>query len=85
MWKEAPRTRKKEVLFSHFVESSHPSLTTVSLEVQYVTKPPCRQHDVTKPHCWQQYVPKPHCRQHDGTNSSSSISSINLLTSSYGR
>ena len=33
MWKEAPRTRKKEVLSSHLVESSRPSLTTVSLEV----------------------------------------------------
>ena len=34
MWKEAPWTRKKEVLSSHLVESSRPSLTTVSLEVQ---------------------------------------------------
>ena len=34
MWKEVPRTRKKEVLSSHHVESSRPSLTTVSLEVQ---------------------------------------------------
>ena len=33
MWKEVPRTRKKEVLSSHHVESSRPSLTTVSLEV----------------------------------------------------
>ena len=33
MWKEAPWTRKKEVLSSHRVESSRPSLTTVSLEV----------------------------------------------------
>ena len=33
MWKEAPRTRMKEVLSSHLVESSRPSLTTVSLEV----------------------------------------------------
>ena len=33
MWKKVPRTRKKEVLFSHHVESSRPSLTTVSLEV----------------------------------------------------
>ena len=31
MWKEVPRTRKKEVLSSHHVESSRPSLTTVSL------------------------------------------------------
>ena len=30
---EVPRTRKKEVLSSHHVESSRPSLTTVSLEV----------------------------------------------------
>ena len=34
MWKEAPRTRKKEVLSGHLVESSRPSLTTVNLEVQ---------------------------------------------------
>ena len=34
MWKEVPRTRKKEVLSSHHVESSHPSLTTVRLEVR---------------------------------------------------
>ena len=33
MWKEVPRTRKKEVLSSHLVESSRPSLTTVRLEV----------------------------------------------------
>ena len=33
MWKEVQQTRKKEVLFSHFVESSRPSLTTVRLEV----------------------------------------------------
>ena len=33
MWKEVPRTRKKEVLSSHRVESSRLSLTTVSLEV----------------------------------------------------
>ena len=33
MWKEVQRTRKKEVLSSHHVESSRPSLTTVSLEV----------------------------------------------------
>ena len=33
MWKEVPRTRKKEVLSSHHVESSRQSLTTVSLEV----------------------------------------------------
>ena len=33
MWKEVQRTRKKEVLSSHFVESSRPSLTTVRLEV----------------------------------------------------
>ena len=33
MWKEVPRTRKKEVLSSHHVESSRPSLTTFSLEV----------------------------------------------------
>ena len=31
MWKEVPRTRKKEVLSSHHVESSRPSLTTVSI------------------------------------------------------
>ena len=31
MWKEVPRTRKKEVLSSHHVESSRPSLTTASL------------------------------------------------------
>ena len=30
MWKEAPPTRKKEVLSSHLVESSHRSLTTAS-------------------------------------------------------
>ena len=34
MWKEVPRTRKKEVLSSHHVESSRPSLTTVSLELR---------------------------------------------------
>ena len=34
MWKEVQRTRKKEVLSSHFVESSRPSLTTVRREVQ---------------------------------------------------
>ena len=33
MWKEAPPTRKKEVLSSHLVESSRQSLTTVSLHV----------------------------------------------------
>ena len=33
MWKEAPRTRKKEVMSCHLVESSRPSLTTVRLEV----------------------------------------------------
>ena len=33
MWKEEQRTRKKEVLSSHHVESSRASLTTVSLEV----------------------------------------------------
>ena len=33
MWKEVQRIRKKEVLSSHFVESSRPSLTTVRLEV----------------------------------------------------
>ena len=33
MFKEVPRTRKKEVLPSHFAESSRPSLTTVRLEV----------------------------------------------------
>ena len=33
MWKEVPRTRKKEVLSSHHVESSRTSLTTGSLEV----------------------------------------------------
>ena len=32
MWKEVQWTRKKEVLSSHFVESSRPSLTTVRLE-----------------------------------------------------
>ena len=32
MWKEVPRTRKKEVLSSHHVESSRQSLTTVSLK-----------------------------------------------------
>ena len=35
MWKEVQQTRKKEVLSSHFVESSRPSLTTVRLEVHY--------------------------------------------------
>ena len=38
MWKDGPRTRKKEVLSdlsSHHVESSRPSLTTVSLEVPF--------------------------------------------------
>ena len=35
MCKEVQRTRKKEVLSSHFVESSRPSLTTVRLEVAY--------------------------------------------------
>ena len=34
MWKEIPRTRKKEVLSSHHVESSRPSLTTVSLHIK---------------------------------------------------
>ena len=34
MWKEVPRTRKKEVLSSHHVESSRPSLTTVSKSLQ---------------------------------------------------
>ena len=34
MWKEVQRTRKKEVLSSHFVESSRPSLTTVRLEIR---------------------------------------------------
>ena len=34
MWKEVPRTRKKEVLSSHHVESSRPSLTIASLKVQ---------------------------------------------------
>ena len=34
MWKEVQLTRKEEVLSSHFVESSRPSLTTVRLEVQ---------------------------------------------------
>ena len=33
MWKEAPQTRKKEVLSSHLVQSSRPSPTTVSPEV----------------------------------------------------
>ena len=37
MWKEVPRTRKKEVLSSHYVESSRPSLTTVSLEVSVLS------------------------------------------------
>ena len=36
MWKEVPLKRKKEVLSSHIVESSRPSLTTVRLEVQAV-------------------------------------------------
>ena len=36
MWKEVPRTQKKEVLSSHLVESSRPSLTTVRLEVPYI-------------------------------------------------
>ena len=31
MWKEVPRTRKKEVQSSHHVESLRPSLKTVSL------------------------------------------------------
>ena len=31
MWKEVPRTQKKKVLSSHLVESSRPSLTSVSL------------------------------------------------------
>ena len=34
MRKEALRTRKNEVLSSHLVESSRPSLTTVSFDVQ---------------------------------------------------
>ena len=34
---EVPRTRKKEVLSSHHVESSRPSLTTVRVEVQQVS------------------------------------------------
>ena len=34
MWKEVPRTRKKELLSSHLVESSRPSITIVRLEVQ---------------------------------------------------
>ena len=38
MWKEEPRTRKKEVLSSHHVESSRPSLTTVSLLKQNAVK-----------------------------------------------
>ena len=38
MWKEVQRLRKKEVLYSHFVESSRPSLMTVRLEV-----PPCME------------------------------------------
>ena len=33
MWKEVLPTQKKEVLSSHLVESSRPSLTTVRLEV----------------------------------------------------
>ena len=33
MRKEVQRTRKKEVLYCHFVETSRLSLTTVSLEV----------------------------------------------------
>ena len=37
MWKEAPRTRKKEVLSSHLVESSRPSFTTVSLKYSQET------------------------------------------------
>ena len=44
MWKEVPRTRKKEVLSSHHVESSRPSLTTVSLEVQFTV--PSTSHTV---------------------------------------
>ena len=40
MWKEVPRTRKKEVLSSHHVESSRPSLMTVSLEVQLLNAKP---------------------------------------------
>ena len=31
MWKEVQRTRKKEVLSSHFVESSRPSLEVLFL------------------------------------------------------
>ena len=37
MWKGEQQTRKKEVLSSHFVESSRPSLKTVRLEVQVGT------------------------------------------------
>ena len=33
MWKEVPRTRQVEVLSSHHVQSSRPSVTTVNLEV----------------------------------------------------
>ena len=33
MWKEVPRTQKKEVMSSHHVESSRQPITTVSLEV----------------------------------------------------
>ena len=41
MWKEVPPTRKKEVLSSHLVESSRPSLTTVRLEVHFSFKLLC--------------------------------------------
>ena len=34
MWKEVLQTRKKEVLSSHLVESSRPSLMTVCLDVR---------------------------------------------------
>ena len=37
MWKEVRRTRKKEILSSHHVESSRPSLTTVSLRARQST------------------------------------------------
>ena len=32
MWKEVPRTRNKEVMSSHLVESSRPSLTSYRLQ-----------------------------------------------------
>ena len=42
MWKEVPRTGKKEVLSSHHVESSRPSFTTVSRHEMRTT--PIRQN-----------------------------------------